>query len=72
MVNVSAAYGIDVVSRMNSPVVTVTDIVVNQFFDVYTDMDKDGTGHVDVEKFNRYFGMDRTPFSDRVFTVVGT
>ena len=50
---------------------SVTDQVVDHFFDCYTDMDKDGTGRIDVEKFNRYFKMDRTPFSDRIFTVVG-
>lgn len=48
----------------------LTDSVVDQFFDKYNEMDADGTGHVDVEKFNQYFKMDRTPFSDRVFTIV--
>ncbi|CAE7228529.1 CNB1 [Symbiodinium sp. KB8] len=34
-------------------------------------MDKDGTGVVDLDEFYRFFKLERSPFADRVFSIMG-
>jgi Ca2+-binding EF-hand superfamily protein len=43
---------------------------VDKLFGIWARMDTARTGHVDLEQFYRHFRLDRSPFSDRVFSVL--
>jgi hypothetical protein len=49
----------------------VSDEAIDEFFDMYANMDEEGTGRVDMDVFYRHFELERSPFSDRVFAVMG-
>jgi len=44
---------------------------VDKFFALFVEMDKDGTGVVDLDEFYRFFKLERSPFADRVFSIMG-
>jgi serine/threonine-protein phosphatase 2B regulatory subunit len=43
---------------------------VDKFHSLYLKMDKDNGGSIDIQEFYRYFRLQRSPFSDRVFQVM--
>ncbi len=49
----------------------VSKDVVDRFFALFVEMDKDGTGVVDLDEFYRFFKLERSPFADRVFSIMG-
>lgn len=44
---------------------------VDRFFDLFVSIDKDGTSVIDLDEFYRFFQIDRSPFADRVFSIMG-
>lgn len=47
------------------------DETLDRLFDLFSRIDRDGSGQVDIDEFYRHFRLERTPFSDRVFAVIG-
>jgi len=45
--------------------------VLDRFYDIFVNMDKDNTGEVDLDEFYRFFGLERSSFADRVFSIMG-
>ena len=49
----------------------VSKQTVDRFFSLFLEMDKDATGVVDLDEFYRFFELERSPFADRVFSIMG-
>lgn len=49
----------------------VSEVTVNRLYSVFVDIDRDGTGALDLLEFNRYIGVEETEFTDRVFHLFG-
>jgi Ca2+-binding EF-hand superfamily protein len=52
--------------------VGLTSDGINKFWAMFTKMDVANTGFIDLEQFYRHFHLDRSPFADRVFSVLDT
>ena len=42
---------------------------VDKFYDAFCKMDNTGTGRVGLDAFYAFFKLERSPFSDRVFSL---
>ena len=51
---------------------TVTESEVDYFFHVYSAMDKDGSGGIAPREFFAFFELERSPYTERVYRVMGT
>jgi hypothetical protein len=49
----------------------VSKDTIDKLYALFVAMDRDGTGVVDLDEFYRYFQLERSPFSDRVFSIMG-
>ncbi len=48
----------------------IRDDDVNHLFSKFLEIDKDFSGEIDLDEFYRYFKLSRTPFADRVFSIM--
>ena len=44
--------------------------VLDEMYACFVEIDRDGTGVVDLDEFYRYFELERSPFADRVFGIM--
>lgn len=52
-------------------VAAVTPAALDRLFDKFAKVDTDGSGSIDLEEFYKAFKLERTPFADRVFSMMG-
>lgn len=48
----------------------LSDTTIQRFYNKFNDIDADGSGEVTLEEFYGFFAIDRSPFGDRVFTML--
>ena len=48
----------------------LSDATIQRFFNKFNDIDADGSGEVSLDEFYGFFAIARSPFGDRVFTML--
>ena len=43
---------------------------IQKFYNKFCEIDKDESNEIDLDEFYRYFRLPRTPFADRVFSIM--